>query len=80
MSSELLAFRVVIRDIDCIVFAETNPKARWQAVKGYWESGYGRKGTWPCPKAVRVPRLDSNPLRQKKQKCWVPEYVESVQP
>lgn len=73
-----LAFEVTISDMCCIVFSETPAKARWQAVKSYWDAGYGRNGVWPRPAAARVPRLDGSPLRNERQKAWVPEYAEST--
>lgn len=56
--SELLAFDVEINSMHGIAFAATKPKARWIAVKSYWDAGYGRKGLWPRPVAVRAPRFD----------------------
>lgn len=72
-----LAYEVEINSLSCVVFAETPAKARWIAVKGYWEAGYGRKGLWPRPKASRVPWLDNSPLRDRERKAWCPEYARS---
>lgn len=77
MSAEpKLAFAVEINSMTCVVFAINAAKARWIAVKSYWEAGYGRgPGTWPNPKAKRVPRLDSSPLKDAEQKSWSPDYA-----
>jgi hypothetical protein len=74
--SNLLAFEVEIHSMRCIVFARTAPKARWIAVRGYWEA-YGRgKGGWPRPIARRISRLDNSSLKDHPSRCWAPEYVE----
>lgn len=54
-----VAWEVEVNDHRCIVFATTAPKARWIAVKGWREAGYGRKGEWPSVSAGRRPYLDS---------------------
>jgi hypothetical protein len=75
-SESLLAFEVEINSMTCVVFASTPAKARWIAVKSYWEAGYGRgSGTWPRAKAKRVPHLDKSPLRDREQKAWCPDYA-----
>jgi len=38
----LLAWTVEINAMSCVVFAATKDKAKWIAVKGYWDAGYGR--------------------------------------
>lgn len=73
-SSVPLAWRVEINDISCIVFAATKAKARWVAVRAYWEAGYGR-GTWPNPVAVRAPRHDNSPRRNEWPQAWNEEFV-----
>ena len=73
--TQLLAFDVEIGTTHCIVFAATASKARWLAVKGYREAGYGSIGAWPSPHAKRAEIYDNSPLKLKAQKCWVPEYV-----
>ncbi len=76
MSADRLAFEVTVSGMDCVVFAATPAKARWIAVKSYWDAGYGRgPGTWPNVKAWRRPALDRSPLRNREQKAWVPEYA-----
>jgi len=73
---ELLAWEVDIRSMTCIVFAPTKPKARWIAVKSYWDAFGHRKGEWPNAVAKRRPTLDSFHRKHEKQQAWVPEYVE----
>lgn len=73
-----LAFEVDIQFMRCIVFAATPAKARWIAVRSFWDAGYGCKGQWPNAKAVRVPRLDASSLREREAKAWVPEYAENM--
>ena len=74
----LLAFDVRIDDMHCICFAMSAPKARWMAVHGYWDAGFGRRGLWPRAVATRKPEYDNSPIRKMgKGKCWVPEYVEN---
>jgi len=77
-STQLLAFDVEIGATHCIVFAATASKARWLAVKGYREAGFGSCGTWPRPRAKREARYDNSPLKLKAQKCWTPEYVDGM--
>ncbi len=59
-ASPLPAFEVNIEDMRCIAFAETPAKARWKAVRAYWDAGYGRKGVWPRPTASRRPIFDGH--------------------
>lgn len=61
----VIAFTVEIDDMRCIAFAATPAKARWKAVKAYWEAGYGRRGVWPRPTAWRCPRFDNHPTGQR---------------
>lgn len=77
---EVVAWEVVIDDMTAIVFATTAPKARWIAVRGYWEAGYGRgRGNWPSGvRARRCERHDNNPLRDKGPKCWTPSHAEDM--
>jgi hypothetical protein len=74
----LVAWEVEINDMSAIVFAATAPKARWLAVKGYREAGYGSRREWPSVKAKRVERYDRSVLRSHEQKCWTPSYVEDM--
>jgi hypothetical protein len=73
-----LAFMVEIEDMTTIVFATTAAKARWIAVKGYWEA-FGRNG-WPRPQSGRIPKYDNSPLRFKGRKCWTEDHVREMQP
>ena len=76
LTPPLLAYRVQIDDMGCICFAATAPKARWMAVKAYWEAGYGRKGVWPCPVAARRPIYDNSPLADRDPgRTYTEEYV-----
>lgn len=68
----LLAWDVELNDMHCIVFAETAAKARWTAVRAYWEA-YEKRG-WPSVHAVRRPFLDTFPNKQPR-KAYCPEYV-----
>lgn len=77
-ASALLAFEVEIHSLTCVVFAATPAKARWLAVKGYWEAGYGRRGTWPRPVASRRPAFDSCSLKDRGPRAWAPEYVREL--
>lgn len=71
-----LAWEVAINDMRCVVFAATKPKARWIAVRSYWDTGYGRgSGNWPSCRAWRVHVLDSSPLRHQPAKAWAPEFA-----
>lgn len=71
----LLAFGVEIYDMRAVVFAATNPKARWLAVKAYWEAGYGSKRVWPRPKAWREPRLDKYVATSNPTICYAEENL-----
>jgi len=76
---QVVAWRVEINDMSCIVFASTKAKANWIAVKGYWNAGYGRgPGNWPRPKAARAHRFDKSRLRHDKKQVWSYDYVMSV--
>lgn len=57
-----VAFYVDIHDMTSVVFAETRDKAKWIAVKSFWEAGYGNgRGTWPYPRAHRAEHFDKSP-------------------
>jgi hypothetical protein len=75
---ERVAFGVEIRSMTAIVFAETPAKAKWIAVRGYWDA-YGQNG-WPSLKVWREPRFNGNPLKNGKRVPWTKDYVESCQP
>jgi hypothetical protein len=74
-TDEKLAWTVTVSGMDCVVFATTSAKARWIAVRSYWDAGYGNHGQWPNCRAKRYPILDKSPLRDKPQRAWVPEYA-----
>lgn len=59
MSADV-AFEVEINAMRCIVFAATPAKARWIAVRAYWEAGYGSKGRWPDAVTKRIPLHDKS--------------------
>ena len=73
--ADLLAWFVDVNSMTCIVFATTSAKAKWVAVRGYWDAGYGRKGTWPPVSIDRAERFDHSPLRMKKPQPWTTDYV-----
>ena len=59
----------------CIVFAETNAKAKWIATRSYWDA-FGRiKDKWPKVKARRAMGYDASYLAQKSTKAWTEEHV-----
>lgn len=47
-------------DKDCVAFAPTRDKAKWKAVRAYWDA-YGKNG-WPTVTARREPRFDRSHL------------------
>ena len=57
----------------CIVFAATKAKAKWLAVKAYWDA-YGRDG-WPRPTAGRAERYDDSALRFREARAWTEDFV-----
>ena len=62
--------------MSCVVFATTKPKARWLAVKAYWDA-FGKNGTWPHTTVARKPIYDKFPHRAE-LKAFSPEYVRSL--
>ncbi len=71
---QILAWEVEIHSMRCIVFAATKAKAKWIAVKGYWEA-YGKNG-WPNPTAGRAELYDRSALRSHaKQRAWSEDHV-----
>ena len=75
MMGEVVAWKVEIHGMTCIVFAATAPKARWLAVKAYWEA-YTKDG-WPRPVAWREKRFDNHYLaKEHNGRCFSPEYLE----
>lgn len=75
--SDRVAFSVEINNMRAIVFAETKAKAKWIAVRGYWDA-YGKNG-WPRSTVRREPRFDKNPLREGERVPWTQDHVESYQ-
>ena len=73
-----VAFSVEIHNMTAIVFAETKAKAKWIAVRGYWNA-FGKNG-WPRLTAWREPRFDKNPLREGERVPWTRDHVENYQP
>ena len=72
-----LAWKVEINYMTCIVFTTTAPKARYIAVKGYWEAGYGSRKVWPRAVAWREPRYDKSMLNGREPgRCYGVECVE----
>ena len=72
-SEPLLAWLVEIHAMTCIVFAATKAKAKWLAVKAYWDA-YGRDG-WPRPTAGRAERYDDSALRFREARAWTEDFV-----
>jgi hypothetical protein len=75
----MLAWGVEINSMSSIVFAETLPKARYIAVRGYWAAFGQRKGEWPRAVGWREPRFDlSSLIAQGKQGPFCRDYVEGI--
>lgn len=72
-SEPLLAWLVEIHAMTCIVFAATKAKAKWLAVKAYWDA-YSRDG-WPRPTAGRAERYDDSALRFREPRAWTEDFV-----
>ena len=72
-SEPLLAWLVEIHAMTCIVFAATKAKAKWLAVKAYWDA-YSRDG-WPRPTASRAERYDDSALRFREPRAWTEDFV-----
>ncbi len=68
----LLAWEVEIHSMSCVVFAATKAKARWTAVKSYWEA-FGRGQGWPHCSVARRPLMDS--FKGEVGRAYTPEYV-----
>jgi hypothetical protein len=71
-ASHLVAWEVEINYMSCIVFAATKTKAKWTAVKAYWEA-YGRNKAWPHCSIARRPYHDRFP--GEAGRAYSPEYV-----
>lgn len=75
----LVAWAVEINDITAIVFAPTATKARYKAVRDYWDAFGRRKGEWPRAVAWREPRFDNSSLKQlDPMRCYCREFVEGT--
>lgn len=72
----VVAWEVEINYMSCVVFAPTKAKARWLAVKSYWDA-FGRNGTWPSSTIARKPFYDRFPHKDE-PKAFSPEYVRSL--
>ncbi len=70
--STTLAWEVEINYMSCVVFAATKSKAKWIAVKAYWEA-YGRRKNWPHCTVARRPYYDKFP--GEAGRAYSPEYV-----
>jgi hypothetical protein len=69
------AWEVEINYISCIVFAATKAKAKWLAVKAYWDA-YSRTQGWPYTSVARRPQYDRFPYREPK--AYSPDYVRDL--
>jgi len=69
----LLAWEIEINYMSCVVFAETRDKAKWRAVRGYWDA-FGKHGGWPSMTYRRRPELDGYE-RAWENRCWCPEHL-----
>lgn len=67
------AYRVTIDNIGAIVFAGTRSRAKWIAVRAYWEAGFPKK--WPAVKAVRCPVYDNHPCGDLDGRAWNERYL-----
>lgn len=71
-ATPVVAWEVEINYSSCIVFAATKPKARWTAVKSYWQA-YGRDGVWPHCSVARRPMHDS--YHGEPGRAYSPAYI-----
>jgi hypothetical protein len=71
---ELLAWKVEIDSMTCVVFAATKAKAQWIATRSYWEA-YDRTNGWPRAKAFRAKPYDNSLLRFESPRAWGEDYV-----
>lgn len=72
----MFAWEVEINAVSCVVFAATKAKAKWLAVKAYWDA-YGRRRYWPHTSVARRPGFDRFP-HLGEAKAFSPEYVRSL--
>lgn len=73
----LLGWDVKLYEMSCVVFAKSAAQARWLAVKGWRDAGYGGRRQWPTVSARRNPRYDGF-YRKTEGRCWTPEYVRDL--
>jgi len=73
--SASVAWEIEINYMSCVVFAATKAKAKWLAVKSYWEA-FGDRRSWPHCNVARRPQYDRFPYREPK--AYSPEYVRSL--
>ncbi len=76
VSTQLVAWEVEIHSMSCVVFAATKAKAKWIAVRDFWDA-YGKNGTWPHCNIARRPFYDKFPHREQ-AKAHNPEYVREL--
>ena len=62
---EPVAWKVEVNGVAGLVFATTEPKARWRAVKSYRNAIGPRRGDWPSVSATRLPSHDASYLRTR---------------
>ena len=73
----IVAWGVEINSMTAIVFASTLSKARYIAVRGYWDAYGRRNGEWPRAVAWREPRFDGSLLIvHGKKGPFARDYVE----
>ena len=73
----LFAWEVEINYMSCVVFAPTRAKAKWLAVKAYWDA-YSRTLGWPNISIARRPAYDHFPFKHDGPKAYTPEYVREL--
>lgn len=72
-----VAWRVELNGWTGICFAVSASKAKWTAVKSYWEAFGRRKGEWPRPTAARAKAHDESAMNTERNKgrMFGEEYV-----
>jgi len=75
----VVSWVVEIDNMMGIVFAPTAAKARYIAVRGYWDAYGRRKGEWPRATCKREPRFDAVSLiAQGRYGPFCRDYVEEA--
>ena len=72
------AWKVTVEGIDCITFSRTRSRAKWIAVRSYWDAGYGDgwpKKKWPQVKAIRCPIYDCDIAAGMEYQAWDEKYL-----